>query len=236
MGCLGVLCFIHSSCKIPAFLLHPTHGSGTLIKRLAKEQLEKEIATHSSIFAWKILWTEEPGGLQYVQLQRVGHNWVTNTQEAVVCTFWCEADRKQVVGKVILKLRVQRCPVKALDLILNLTVKRRDVLLVQTPDAPSGNGSFWSFALFPSNLTSSLPIWVTSCRFPPWQLGDMGVLRILSKGGIPGDVKPPLRVRTEAREKQVSACLSSGFLSSTQQCRLHPVSGIFDCDWQMCVH
>ena len=35
--------------------------------------LEREIATHSSIFAWKIPWTEEPGGLQPIGLQRVRH-------------------------------------------------------------------------------------------------------------------------------------------------------------------
>ena len=35
--------------------------------------LEKEMATHSSILAWKISWTEEPGGLQSLQLRRVGH-------------------------------------------------------------------------------------------------------------------------------------------------------------------
>ena len=32
------------------------------------------MATHSDILAWKILWTEEPGRLQYMELQRVGHN------------------------------------------------------------------------------------------------------------------------------------------------------------------
>ena len=37
------------------------------------------MATHSSILAWKISWTEEPGGLQFVGSQRVGHDWVTNT-------------------------------------------------------------------------------------------------------------------------------------------------------------
>ena len=31
------------------------------------------------IIAWRIPWTEEPGGLQSMELQRVGHNWVTNT-------------------------------------------------------------------------------------------------------------------------------------------------------------
>ena len=35
--------------------------------------LEKEMATHSSILAWKIPWTEEPGRLQSMALQRVGH-------------------------------------------------------------------------------------------------------------------------------------------------------------------
>ena len=36
--------------------------------------LEKEMATHSNILAWKIPWTEEPGGLQSMGLQRFGHN------------------------------------------------------------------------------------------------------------------------------------------------------------------
>ena len=37
------------------------------------------MATHSSILSWGIPWTEEPGGLQSIGLQRVGHDWVTNT-------------------------------------------------------------------------------------------------------------------------------------------------------------
>ena len=39
-----------------------------------KNLLEKEIATHSSILAWKIPWTEERGRLQSMRSQRVGHN------------------------------------------------------------------------------------------------------------------------------------------------------------------
>ena len=35
-----------------------------------EDPLEKEMATHSSIFAWEILWTEEPGGLQSMELQK----------------------------------------------------------------------------------------------------------------------------------------------------------------------
>ena len=44
-----------------------------------EDSLEKEMTVYSSIFAWDILWTEEPGGLQSMGLQRVGYNCVTNT-------------------------------------------------------------------------------------------------------------------------------------------------------------
>ena len=39
-----------------------------------EDSLEKEMAPHSSVLAWRILWTEEPGGLQSMGSQRVGHN------------------------------------------------------------------------------------------------------------------------------------------------------------------
>ena len=39
-----------------------------------KEPLKEEMATHSSIFAWEIPWTEEPGGIQSMRLQRIGHD------------------------------------------------------------------------------------------------------------------------------------------------------------------
>ena len=39
-----------------------------------EDPLEKEMATHSSTLAWKIPWTEEPGGLQSMGLQRTGHD------------------------------------------------------------------------------------------------------------------------------------------------------------------
>mgnify|MGYP006996689908 CR=1 FL=1 len=42
--------------------------------------MEKGIATHSSVLAWEIPWTEEPGGLQSTGLQRVRHDCPTNTQ------------------------------------------------------------------------------------------------------------------------------------------------------------
>ena len=44
-----------------------------------EEPLEKEMATHLSIHAWRIPWTEEPDGLQSMGSQRVRHDCVTNT-------------------------------------------------------------------------------------------------------------------------------------------------------------
>ena len=47
----------------------------TQVQSLGQEDLlEKETATHSSILAWKIPWTEEPGRLQSMRSQRVGHD------------------------------------------------------------------------------------------------------------------------------------------------------------------
>ena len=41
------------------------------------DPLQEEMTTHSSILAWKIPWTKEPGGLQSMGSQRVGQNWET---------------------------------------------------------------------------------------------------------------------------------------------------------------
>ena len=60
-----------------------------------EDNLEKEMATHSSILAWEIPWTEEPGLLQTLELQRVRHNLVTKQQQEWVI--------ERISGKVHLK-------------------------------------------------------------------------------------------------------------------------------------
>ena len=52
--------------------------------------LEKEMATHSSILVWKIPWMEEPGGLQSMGSQRVGHDWKTTIPYSVFIIFFLE--------------------------------------------------------------------------------------------------------------------------------------------------
>ena len=48
-----------------------------------EDPLEKEIATHSSILAWKIPWTEEPGGLQSLGSHRVRQGWATEHEHSI---------------------------------------------------------------------------------------------------------------------------------------------------------
>ena len=57
---------------------------GMQVPSLGQEHhLEEEMATHSSILAWKTLWTEEPGGLQSMGLQRVRSDWAIDTHTGV---------------------------------------------------------------------------------------------------------------------------------------------------------
>ena len=72
--------------KFLLLISHPGFPGGSAVKNLPTIQepqvqsLDKEdppeegMATHSSVLAWRIPWTEEPGGLQFIELQRVRHD------------------------------------------------------------------------------------------------------------------------------------------------------------------
>ena len=63
---------------------------GSVVKNLpanAEDLLEKKMATHSSILAWEIIGTEEPGRLQSKGLQKVGYNWAC-TRRYREASFW----------------------------------------------------------------------------------------------------------------------------------------------------
>ena len=56
-----------------------------------EDPLEEKMASHSSIVAWRIPWTEEPGGLEYMRSQSVRHDWATNTHTHThthICETW----------------------------------------------------------------------------------------------------------------------------------------------------
>ena len=61
---------------------NPPTMQETSVQSLGQEDpLEKEMATHSCILAWEIPWTEEPGGLQFTGLQRVGNTLVSKQKQ-----------------------------------------------------------------------------------------------------------------------------------------------------------
>ena len=69
----------------------------TLVSSLDGEDfLEQGTATHSSVLAWRIPWTEEPGGLQSMGLQRVGHNCVTKQSTE---KFWTSTLHAGILGE-----------------------------------------------------------------------------------------------------------------------------------------
>ena len=73
------MCFIWAS-LIAQLVKNLPVMQETWVRSLSREDpLEKRMATHSSILAWRIPWIGEPGGIQSVGLQRVGYDWVTNT-------------------------------------------------------------------------------------------------------------------------------------------------------------
>ena len=62
-----------------------------------EDLLEKEMATHSSTLAWKIPWMEEPGGLQSMGSQRIGHDWATSLSLSLCNTSISLLKRKKEV-------------------------------------------------------------------------------------------------------------------------------------------
>ena len=78
---------------------HGINAAQMWVQSLCREgPLEKKMATHSSTLAWKIPWTEEPGGLQSVGSQRVRQDWVTKQQQ----------QQEQKTGILLLSLQHMR--------------------------------------------------------------------------------------------------------------------------------
>ena len=61
-----------------------------------EDSLEKEMATQSTILAWKIPWREEPGRLRSMGSQRVGHDWATSFSFFTLCTVYNSQDKETI--------------------------------------------------------------------------------------------------------------------------------------------
>ena len=71
---------VHCSPVVAQTVKNPPAKQETWVWSLGQEDaLKKGMASHSSVLAWRIPWTEEPGGLPSMGSQRVRHDWATNT-------------------------------------------------------------------------------------------------------------------------------------------------------------
>ena len=87
--------FTHCSCSLFCFssliwgtvyIKDPPAKEKTWVRSLGQEDLlEKGMATHPSILAWRIPWTEEPGGLQSMGSQIAGHDWASINNSRIRC-------------------------------------------------------------------------------------------------------------------------------------------------------
>ena len=89
---------------------NPLANAGHVVWSLGQEvPLEMEMAIHSSLLAWRIPRTEEPGGLQSMGSQRVGHDWTPNTHPHI------PKDKTLMLGKIEGRRRKGRQRMRWLD-------------------------------------------------------------------------------------------------------------------------
>ena len=89
LKCLPILFALIQSSHVHALeiisrIISSACNAGPRVRSLGREDpLEKELATHSSILAWRIPWAERPGRLQSMGLQRVGHDCLSHTISSI---------------------------------------------------------------------------------------------------------------------------------------------------------
>ena len=95
-----------------------------------EDPLEKAVAPHSRTLAWKISWTEEPGRLQSMGSQRVGHDWVTSHSHSechIIGIMW------YVAFSYHLALCISGSSVSFCGLIAHFSLALNDILLYGVP-------------------------------------------------------------------------------------------------------
>ena len=99
---------------------------------VVEDPLQKEMTTHSSTLAWTILWTKEPGRLQSMGLQRVGHNGATSSNFTSLQTFHDFSTAPRIKSK-ILKRKKKKKPINSGFLLTPLAIFHASL----NPDVPA---------------------------------------------------------------------------------------------------
>ena len=95
-----------------------------------EDPLAKGMATHSSILVWRILWTEEPGGLQSRGLQTVRNNWATNTRSRAAASLRHWKSRHQRTLRLGQRFATTNavytvCPGRSANISLDINIDER---------------------------------------------------------------------------------------------------------------
>ena len=105
-----------------------------------EDPLEKGMATHCSILAWRIPWTEEPGRLQTMESQRVGHNWAWAWSQLQMCSVsvWSHTEINWSTASWSMTH-------------LHCALQINDSLARHPAGLPSGSSNLHGFSILPGN-------------------------------------------------------------------------------------
>ena len=93
-----------------------------------EDPLEKKMAIHSSVLAWRIPWTEEPGGLQSIGLQRIGQDLVTKQQQRGLRQTLESEGQRYLVSRLS---AYHRCHIDAM--VVTMLYRSLDILISESP-------------------------------------------------------------------------------------------------------
>ena len=142
----------------------------TWVRSLGREDpLEKEMATHSSTLAWRIPWTEEPGGLQSTGSQRVGHDWTTSLTHSLMHLYSVPLNLCFSIWKHMQKQKITKMLVHLgyIDLVPCDTVTQlRTIIFCHTTHTTCG-----ILVLLPGIQPAPLALEVPNPRLNHWTTG-----------------------------------------------------------------
>ena len=143
-----------------------------------KDPLEEGMATHFSILAWRIAWTEEPGRLPSTGSQRVGHDWATDTftSPCLIFSFHSSAyfcythyDLGSPLCTFHTSVHSPRWPLNAAPIFQMRKLRLRKIRYLATkPESPgtqlcSSGAHYWHSAARPFSTIISSHHWVHLC-------------------------------------------------------------------------
>ena len=137
-----------SALHAPLFHCNTIQASLALKKSVTHSFLEKEMATHSCVLAWRIPGTEEPGGLPSMRSHRVGHNWSNLAAAATGTRRVCAEENAPLFQEDADTPRAHSLEIWPIADSHPFLHSRQDVFMQHTNSTPFGDLAFGSAVCF----------------------------------------------------------------------------------------